>query len=369
MKIPLMRQELEFVSGCVETKSTIPILKHVLIEVKKRTCTLTGTDLENAAVSAFPMASEAAFKGTVSAKQLLKVLGTLKGQDEADAAWDAKKHCLKLTAGSFEASLEGMSPETYPELPKSPADLMTLPLDDVQSLFGATRHAISAEKSRFTLNAALLDMGAGFLRSIATDGHRLSVATAPCDSKDTLRLLIGSHLASQLGKLSGTLQVGRDESHDFFFGKNQKSVRLLLQRRMTGNFPEYERVMPVAFKVKAIAKREDLLRAAKRVLPYVDERGRCARITICSTLAKSCIQIANQGGGHGECSDSVAASIPEFVSLAVGLNLGYFIEALTALTCENVEVLANNAESAVEIRGNVGEGREVREIVMPWRLN
>ena len=106
------------------------------------------------------------------------------------------------------------------------------------------------EESRFTLNGALLLMEPENLTMVATDGHRLAFVRAPAGQSGNIsqpfRALVPKKAMAEMTKLAGeagadakALFAG-DDNHLFF----QVGQRLLITRKLTGNFPDYERVLP-----------------------------------------------------------------------------------------------------------------------------
>lgn len=372
MNTKLLAKELEFVTtGVIEKKTSIPILSNVLIDVKKRVCTLTGTDLEIAAVTAFPMPSEKAWKGTVPARSLLQVLKPLNGTEDTTLDWDGKACKLAIQSGTFESSLDGMSAESYPELPKIPEDgRIVFRAETLAAIFSAVKHAISSEESRFTLNGALLDLRGDTIKIVATDGHRLALASTPWKGDETtLRCLVQRSMLERVPGLRGaTVEFAQDEHHNFYLARDGKSVRLLLERKLNGTFPDYERVIPKGdFKIHATVKRLQLLDLAKRMQHYADARIKAGRLTFRSTLGASSVTVS-KCSDHGKGSGSIAAGIQEMGDLEIGISLQYLQDALRAFTSEDVEILAKDPESAMQINGSAGDGVTMQEIIMPVRI-
>jgi DNA polymerase-3 subunit beta len=137
------------------------------------------------------------------------------------------------------------------------------------------------EESRFTLNGALLLMRPEGLTMVATDGHRLAyVQASPAESGTAdkpFRALIPKKAMSELTKLSDDAGadakaiVAGDDNHLFF----QLGQRLLITRKLTGNFPDYERVLPKDHQFIAKLEKAEIRSAIERVAQFADERARC----------------------------------------------------------------------------------------------
>ena len=154
------------------------------------------------------------------------------------------------------------------------------------SMIARTIFAISMEESRFTLNGALLLMRPEGLTMVATDGHRLAYRAGDAD-----RERHGGPAVSRAGseegdggaaETGGRGRAGRqgavfagDDNHLFF----QLGDRLLITRKLTGNFPDYERVLPKDHHARRSSCRRDEIRAAiERVAQFADERSRAIRV-------------------------------------------------------------------------------------------
>src|SRR6266403_2029389 len=187
--------ELSTTQGVVERKTTIPILSNLLVEAKGSQLTITATDLEL----------------------------------------------------SIRTSCEAK--ENFPALPVMPHTLVRIPAAIIENLIRKTKFAISMEESRYTLNGGLLILKPDTLAMVATDGHRLALAET--DHKLTglngeVKVLIPKKAMDEVEKLAAgagsdaQIDFAKDESNLFF----QVGHRLLISRNLTGQFPNYEAVLP-----------------------------------------------------------------------------------------------------------------------------
>src|SRR5205085_792666 len=135
--------------------------------------------------------------------------------------------------------------------------------------------AISAEESRFTLNGALLILQAKGLTMVATDGHRLAMVDCASEMPNitgVYRALLPRKAMSEIIKLAqeagpdATLKFSGDDNHLFF----QLGDRLLISRKLTGNFPDFERVLPKEQPNSVALKRDELRASIERVAQFSD---------------------------------------------------------------------------------------------------
>lgn len=372
MNVKLFSQEAAFVSGCVEKKTTIPLLSNVLLQQHKRAFTLTATDLEIAAVSAFK-GDAGKIHTTVGSKALTKALASLKDVEDFEIAADSKG--LAIGANGFASTLATMSPDSYPDLPTLPEDGgIHLPYRELSTMLTAAKHAVCDIESRFTLNGVMLEYGNGMLRVVATDGHRLVVVEHPMESEGkSLRFLVMSRVIPLIAKLAkdGSCGIFTGKDHNFFVGSPAPGVsRVLLQRHLTGSFPEYQRVLPKDFKFKATVNREEFKRIANQVWPMTDEWSRAGKLTLENTLGKSALTIQSSVSEQVSAKATIGVDCQPGAhgSVTVDFNLDYIIDALVAMKgCETVTLCLNAPDQAGEIDGTV-DGVSVREVMMPMRL-
>src|SRR5690242_1845290 len=240
-------RELSLSQGVVEKKTTIPILSNVLLEASGDRVFLTATDLELGIRCSFPARVKKEGAGTIPARKLLDYVRLLPDADLNIKILD--NHWASLTCGRSRTRIAGMSRDSFPELPQMPEPLAQIPAKLLATMISRTSFAISLEESRFTLNGALLLLRTDATLMVATDGHRLAYvenAGPAVNAASTFRALVPKKAMAEIIKLAdqsaegGSAAFAGDENHLFF----QFGDRLLITRKLTGNFPDYERVLP-----------------------------------------------------------------------------------------------------------------------------
>src|SRR5437764_1066138 len=170
-KADLVR-ELGLSQGVVEKKTTIPILSNVLLEVSGDRLYLTATDLELGLRTSCPAKVKKEGSGTIPARKLLDYVRLL--PDAEITVKFGENHWASLACGRSRTKIAGMSRESFPELPPMPEPVAELQGKQLSAMISRTLFAISMEESRFTLNGALMLLGADSITMVATDGHRLA---------------------------------------------------------------------------------------------------------------------------------------------------------------------------------------------------
>ncbi len=367
-KADLVR-ELSLSQGVVEKKTTIPILSNVLIEASGDRLQLTATDLELSIQCSCPAEVKTEGAGTLPAKRLLDYARLL--PDAPIHFKFTEAHWVNLVCGRARTRIAGMSRESFPEIAERPPSQAEIPANVLVRLISRTAFAVSVEESRFALNGALLLLAPGRLTMVATDGHRLALCQEEGEfgSGAAQRALVPKKAMMELLKLlhdegdEAKVEFSADENH-LFFGAGP---RLLVCRKLTGNFPDYERVLPAEHPNRVALKRDEFRAAVERVAQFADERSHAIRIGFAPGEVKLHATLSDTGS-----TEETLPAAYDGPQVQVGFNAQYIMDFLRALGDEeDVVFLFRDSSSAGELRpagGDGGDGLSYRYIVMPMRI-
>lgn len=338
IKQSALKEELGFVQGIVEKKSTIPVLSNILIEsVGKGTIRIVGTDLD----VTIRCEAEAEIKQPgamcIQARKLFDIVRLLDGGDvhftKEENEW------VKMSCGKSKFRLAGVNRDQFPEVPSFKDAPLKLSAEVFNHFISNTAFAITNEQSRFTLSGAKFMINGGTARMVTTDGHRLAFIQKYLgeDNTDTMDALIPKKALMELVKISrdssGEISFGEDANHIYF----EVDGRLLITRKLSGNFPNYEMVIPKDNDKTVTFDSDEMKNALRRVSLMADERTRSVKMTIRTGE----IEIAAQSSEEGEASEKVSAEYSG-EDVQIGFNSQYLQEFL------NVVGAGETAEDAPE---------------------
>src|SRR5437762_6028856 len=297
-------QELTLIQGVVERKTTIPILANVLVKAEAGELRIAATDLGLGLKSV--CVSKTTVPGTITlpAKRLYEIVRALPDKEikfkRGEANW------VTVTCGSSRFRIAGLPQEDFPALPEPKAVIGKIPADVLSKLITRTIFAISTEDSKYTLSGALLLLKPGSITMVATDGHRLAhveKSEALEDVTEEIKVLVPKKAMAELVRMiaesADTDRIGfsRHENHLFFdMGK-----RLLISRMLTGQFPNYEAVLPRNNDRIVTVNRDEITSAIKRVAILSDERSRTIKIA----LVNGSMEITASHSDLGEAHETI----------------------------------------------------------------
>jgi DNA polymerase-3 subunit beta len=360
-------KELTFVRSAVEKRATIPVLSHFLLEADGFELRISATDLEIVARTTCPAKVKAKGAAVVPGLRLLDIVRSAPNGEIRCRALE--NNWVNVTYGRSSFKLVGLPKEDFPKLPRVPAPIAKIDAAVLADSVGKTSFAISAEESRYFLNAALLKLRADGVTMVATDGHRLALVERKDQSlglKVDLAVLVPRKAIVALRRVveeegeAASVEFSKDKSHVFF----ALGTRLLAARLLEGQFPNYESVLPRENGKAIELDREALEGTIRRVALLADRQMH----GICLALQKNRLEISANSADYGEAKE-VIETLYDQDSLQIGFNAEYLLDFLGAVrSARAIRVELKDAESAAQFKA-IGDGFDgYQYVLMPFRL-
>jgi DNA polymerase-3 subunit beta len=364
-KFELLR-ELTATQGVVERKTTIPILSNYLFEAAGDKLSLTATDLDLSLRTSCNAKVKKEGACTIPARKLYDYVKLLPDADITIRLLE--NHWVSIRCGRSNTKMVGMARSNFPGLPVFPsAGVIKIPAAVLRSMIAKTGFAIASEESRYTLNGALMVLKPESITMVATDGHRLAHIERSGEKFEgvsgEMKTLIPKKAMDELKSLLDsdveTIDFAKDESTLFF----RVGPRLLTSRQLTGQFPNYEAVLPKDISKSIALHGEELGAAIARVAQFADERSRAVRLR----LEKGELKISASSTETGESEDSIEVAY-DGEPMAIGFNAQYLLDFIKATGSCEVKLELKDAQSAGQLRPAEAEDYKYRYIVMPMRI-
>lgn len=360
-------RKLRLVQGLTEHKTTVPALGTVLIKADAKGLSITGTDMELGGICYCPATVKVAGSVAVPAQRLADYVRML---PDADLALkEQSRGWVSLVCGRSRSRIATISAESFPELPKPPREGISFSGGVLARLIEKASVAVSSESINTSLAGALLKMDTSLLSMVATDGHRLALATAPAavpTLENPLHVLIPrkaltAFLRFAEGRNDQPVRCTVTDNHVFFVWQE----RLLFSRKLSGVFPSYERVLPKSHAASLSLNRNDLRSALERVAQFIESKTRCVVVEVSTNQV--CVRA--QDAGVGESEESLAISYAG-EAMRIGFNAAHLADFLNRAEHQNVRLLFNNADTATEWQpASDAAAPDFRYVVMPMRIN
>jgi DNA polymerase III subunit beta len=274
---------------------------------------------------------------------------------------------VSVKCQNFRSKIPGIPRENFPEVPSFKSAPMKLPAEVFKSFVDKTIFAITQEESRYTLSGAKFILDKTGAKMVTTDGHRLAYIERRDLGKnaptETLDALIPRKTLAELTKLTASFEedisLGSDENHIYF----EVGPRLLISRRLSGQFPNYEMVMPKGNDKSVTFDSAQLNQAIRRVALMADDRSHAVRFH----LSPKQLQISSQNAEEGEAREVVATEY-EGEETEIGFNAQYLQDFLNVIGEGQVNFEFKDGNSQAQLRPADNGDYEYKYVVMPMRI-
>jgi len=368
---------LQIVAGIIERRHTQPILANVLIKRDGTLVSLTGSDSEiqirtTAELAATgPMGSDPAeMTTTVGARKLLDILRSMPDDSPVTVSHNTRK--LTLAAGKSRFTLQTLGAESYPTAALVETGLVqfSLPQTTLKHLFNQVFYAMAQQDIRFYLNGLLVVVEGQTITVVATDAHRLAVATRTCDSlaveQPHSEVIIPRKAVIELQRLLAdtddlvSIEVAVNQAR-FRFTDEKAATIELVTKLVEGKFPDWRRVIPQNHQRHVTIGRDSFTRALNRVAILTGEKFRAVQFK----LSPGALQIQAQNSDQEEATDELEVDYNDD-ELDVGFNVSYLLDCLNNLKSEQVVLHFGESGSSALLTVPGVDGFQY--VVMPVRI-
>ena len=357
---------LNLVAGVVERRQTLPILSNVLLALEDKTLSLTGTDLEVELIGRVELeAAGVDGEVTVPARKLVDICKSLPEGSTIEFSLEGGKATVK--AGRSRFTLSTLPAADFPAV-EGGAGSVALSLDQslVKQLIDGTAFAMAQQDVRYYLNGLYLEIMGGRLRVVATDGHRLALATGPAlvEAADTGVIIPRKGVLELSRLLDGSVPLELAIGTNHIRATNEQFT--FTSKLVDGKFPDYERVIPKNADKSVIGERGELKQAFTRTAILSNEKYRGVRLK----LSDNSLDITANNPEQEQAEEVVGVQYSG-AELEIGFNVSYLLDVLSVLGQPQVRLsLSDEASSALlENAEAPSEGEPERlYVVMPMRL-
>lgn len=374
-------QCLQRIIGVVPVKTTIPVLTNILFELEGQQLRLTGTDLEVSIITYLNVRGEQDGTAAFPAKRLFDIIREL--PDLPLTLETDKNNRLLLAADKGTYKLAGESSDEYPHIASEPfVSQINYPTARFLRMIDKTIFAVSTDELRTTLMGVLLELRPHELRLVATDGHRLAKITdtsytmlAASDDKPSALFVKPESGMMQAIMPTKALQLltrnaEQSEQIEVAISENHLTFRLgattIYSKLINGQFPNYERVIPVDNELTMAIDRDLLAASVRRAVIFANQISHQIRWSLEPgkvTISAEDVQVG------GEARETLATQY-EGKAMEIGYNAQYVLELLRHVDSEEIFIKLKDPGSAAIVEpAQQKEGEIHMMLLMPIRLN
>ncbi|MGB6102421.1 MAG: DNA polymerase III subunit beta [Pusillimonas sp.] len=355
---------LSTVAGIVERRNTLPILANILLRKEGKSVAFIATDLE------VQISTHAEFgvgdeneSTTVAARKLLDILRAL--PDSGDIKLGLASAKLSVQSGKSRFALQTLASTEFPILaqPDKWDVSFSLPQKTLKHLFNMVHFAMAQQDIRYYLNGLLFVFEPGFVRTVATDGHRLA------HSGTVVEGIEGKHDVIVPRKTVLEMQrllADTDEPVSIDVAAGQIRFRFgdveLVSKLVEGKFPDFTRVIPNNYTRHFTVNREILQGSLQRAAILTTDKLKGVRVQ----LSDNQLKISSSNAEQEEAQEEIDIDYSH-EPLDVGFNVSYLLDVLANVKTETIQWSVQPDVNASALITSP-EDDQFKYVVMPMRI-
>jgi DNA polymerase-3 subunit beta len=359
-----LSKALNTVSKAVTSRTTIPILKGILLEVNgDNTLTLSASDLDLSIEKRIEVAAEEVGSVVVSARLFSDIVRKLPNEEIQIEEQENNTIIIKCLASEF--TIVGQPADEFPNIGDINLDKkISLDRDILKEMIKKTSFAASIDESKGIIVGVLVEMEEEYLNMVALDGFRMAITREAVKNEEKKKIIIAARILNEINKIISENEEGKEI---FFILDEKKAVFLLdetkvVLRLLEGDFIKYNDILPKEWKCRAILNRSEMLSSIERASLLAKE-GKNNLIKLSIFRDKIIITSRSE---EGNVKEEVFVE-KEGVDLDIGFNSKYLLDVLKAVDDERIAMEFNTSVSPCLIKPL--EGRKFEYLVLPVRIS
>ena len=350
------------VSRAVSSRTTIPILKGILISVKDGRATFTASDLNMSIETAIEVQNSENGQTVVSAKLFGDILRKLPNSlVKVNCAKEEGKISINCLGSDF--SIVSFPPEEFPIVGGVNSDeFIDLNKKDFEDIIKKVIFAASTDEKKGILTGCLIKLKDDSIEAVAIDGFRMAIAEKETKVGTEKSVIIPADILTEVYKILNEengeeISLRLEDKKAEFLTEDTKIVARLLE----GEFIKYNDIIPASWNTRVTVNREDMLNSIERASLFARE-GKSNLIKI--NISGNGLDIESRSE-EGNVNEHVGADV-EGADLLIGFNSKYLIDVLKTVSDEEVVFEMGSDVSACLIKPE--EGNEYTYLVLPVRI-
>ena len=346
--------------GVVEKRQTLPILSNVLFEVDESSLKLTATDLESEISTTSTVSNfKSGGKTTAPARKLSDLCRLMPDLVEIHFFLDGDN--LKIETESGKYNLSTLPSEDFPvfEIEETQSQI-NISSQNLKNLITKTSFAMGNQDWRHYLNGLYMMIDDKVITTVATDAHRLAMATSSLNeaSSESTSGIVPRKSINEIGKLVG------DESENVVIQLGQTSIAAnvsgttFVSKLIEGKFPDYEQVIPSGESSLLVVDRKNFSESLSRVSVLSSEKYKGVRII----TKKDSLNISANNPEKEQGEENLSCEY-QGEEIDIAFNVNYLQEILSTIDSEKIEINFFGSEKSCLITDPNSEN--LKYVVMP----
>jgi len=335
MKIICSQQELSkalnTVQKAVTNRTTIPILKGILLEVMDNNILkISASDLDLSIEKKIPVNAEAKGAIVVSAKLFTEIIKKL---PSGDVAIEVVENNVIIKTNHSEFSIVGQDINDFPIMKEFDTDnYLSLNKELFKNMIKQSAFSASIDESRGIIVGVLIEILKDDLNIVALDGFRMAVRKEKIKSLEEKNIIIPAKTLYEIYKI-----LVDEDCEEILLNIDDKDITIninntiVVSKLLEGDYINYKEIIPKNYSSRIRVSREELFNSIERASLLAREgKNNLIKVTI-----KDETLIINSRSEEGKVHEEIEIS-KEGENLEIGFNSKYILDILRVLEDEEI---------------------------------
>ncbi|MEF3305292.1 DNA polymerase III subunit beta [Paenibacillus sp. GYB003] len=368
-----LNESIQHVSKAISSRTTIPILTGIKIDVDENGVTLTASDTEISIQSFIPRELDGteivqvAATGSVvlPAKFFTEMIRKL---PSPEVTIEVKQNFITwIRSGAAEIQLVGLDPEEYPLLPQlEEHNVVNVSSDLLKSMIRQTTFAVSTSETSPILTGVLWNFAQNRLKLIACDRLRMASREAQISSEggvDFQNIVIAGKSLNELNKLlpddNMTVEIVVANNQVLFKMENI----LFYTRILDGAYPDTSKLIPQSFQTELTIDTRKLADAIDRA--YLLSREEKTNIVKMTLKEDQSVEISSSSSELGKVTEQIETHKLTGDLLSISFNSKYMLDALKVIDSDFIQICFRGAMQPIIMKPE--DHSNMLHLIMPYR--
>lgn len=359
-----LQKALVTVSKAVTQKTTIPILKGILLNLEGNFLTLSASDLDISIEKKIEIKGLEDGTCVVPSRLFIDIIRKL--PDEVVEFSLIELNQLLIKTSKTEFNITTFSGDEFPKITQheNENNFFTMDKNIFKDMVRKTSFAASLEDTKGLIVGILIEREKDSFNMIALDGFRMAVVREKISNEKEENIIIPAKLMDEMSRIIADEDPKEDVK---FYIDTKKSLvsfdkTKVVLRLLEGEFIKYKDILPKDIKIKIKVSKRNLQEAIERAALFSREgRNNLIKFTISDTLL---VITSKSEEGHLR-EETEIEKIGE--DLEIGFNHKYILDVLKVVDDEELIMEFNTPTSPMIIKREKDDYYEY--LVLPVRIN
>lgn len=359
----ILSKALNTVTKAVTSRTTIPILKGILLETTDQNhLKMAASDLDLSIEKKIPATIHMEGSVILSAKLFSDIIRKLPNEEVEIELIENNQVVVRCLSSEF--IIVGHPADEFPKIGAIKAEnKISIDREIMKDMIKKTSFSASIEEAKGVIMGVLLELEEDHLSMVALDGFRMAITKEAMKNEKKKKIIIAARILNEINKIiaeseeDGPIDLVLEEKKAVIFMEDT----LIVSRLLEGEFIKYKDIIPKEYKSRLILKREEMMESIERASLLARE-GKNNLIKFSVFRDKIIITSRSE---EGNVKEEVFIE-KEGEDLEIGFNAKYIADVMKAVSDEEIVMELNSSISPCIIKPK--EGESFLYMVLPVRI-